>query len=131
MKNKSYDGNLAYQHFFGLDNKGSMTLTYQFSHNPTRTDNSDNFFGFSSDNTAGVCSRISRVRERNMSNHLLADFVIPFTEKMRLNTGAKFTMERNTSNSVDVRADNSGDAVHYRQRQGIVALYGEYEATFG
>ena len=50
---------------------------------------------------------------------------------MRLNTGAKLTMERNTSNSADERADNSGDAVHYRQRQGIVALYGEYEATFG
>ncbi|WP_081835032.1 MULTISPECIES: TonB-dependent receptor domain-containing protein [unclassified Bacteroides] len=131
MKNTSYDGNLAYQHFFGLDNKGSMTLTYQFSHNPTRTDNSDDFFGFSSENTAGVSSRVSKVREKNMSNHLLADFVIPFTEKMRLNTGAKLTMERNTSNSADERADNSGDAVHYRQRQGIVALYGEYEATFG
>ena len=54
MKNTSYDGNLAYQHFFGLDNKGSMTLTYQFSHNPAKTDNSDNFFGFNSENTAGV-----------------------------------------------------------------------------
>lgn len=130
MSNMSYDGNIDYQRFFGADKTGSMTITYQFSHNPMKSNNTDVFFNFSSNEPHAISSRNAIVKEKNTSHHLLADFVVPLNEKMKLNTGIKLTTERNTSNSADERTDHSGDNVHYKQHQSIVALYGEYEVTF-
>lgn len=133
----SYDGSIDYQRFFGNHNKGSMMFTYQISHNPVKNDNINNFFNINQTQIATPESRKSIVREKNTDQHFMADFTLPINKNTKINTGAKLSLGQNQSNSSDYRFDNNlykeniDGSVFYKQNQHIMALYGEYDATFG
>lgn len=133
----SYDGSIDYQRFFGNKNKGSMMFTYQISHNPVKNDNINKFFNINQTQIATPESRKSIVREKNTDQHFMADVTLPINKNTKINTGAKLSLGQNQSNSSDYRFDNNqyteniDGSVFYKQNQHIMALYGEYDATFG
>ncbi|BCS84718.1 TonB-dependent receptor [Prevotella herbatica] len=133
----SYDGSINYQRFFGKNNKGSMMFTYQLSHNPVKNDNVNSFFNINQTQLVIPESRKSSVREKNTEHNFLADFTIPLNKNTKINTGAKLTLGQNQSNSSDYRIDkglykeNIDGSVFYKQKQQIMAMYGEYDATIG
>lgn len=121
-KERSYDLSLDYQRFFGRGKLSSMMFTYQFSNNPTRNDIRRDYFDLPSAYQSVISSLSSHVVAKHINHNFLTDFSFKLGENNKLNTGTKYSMERNRSNAEDIT---------YLQKQNILALYAEWESKMG
>lgn len=117
MRMGSFDGSIDYQRFFGKEKDGSMIFTYQYSLAPSRTNMDILYQDKTLAQQFGYMDILSRNKERQENHNAMADFVIPMSSWLKLNTGAKYIADINRS---DI----------FRQHEDIMALYGEAEMKY-
>jgi len=110
----SFDGSVNYQRFWGDKADGSMMFTYQYSLSPVLNRLNHIYEDEESAMSYGFKSMRQNNKERNSNHNAMADFVVPLTGALKLNTGLKYTADVNRS---DV----------FRQHQDIMATYAEAE----
>lgn len=142
-----------YQRFLNEDRTSNIALTYQFSRNPSTTENRSEYdresFHFLSSQAlppedyepmvdAFMQDRYSDNNERSMENTVQVDYTTPMgSENHKFNTGAKFTSHKSLSDAdyyfgrepnLTLQDDLSST---YDNMKSIIAGYGEYEGKFG
>lgn len=108
----SFDGSLDYQRFFGEEQDGSMSFAYQYSYNPTWMHKRQQYVDSIQAEANGFENILYFNKSIGESHHLLADFVIPCTEWLTINTGSKYSFDKEQSAA-------------FRQQKNILAIYAE------
>ncbi len=113
----SVNSSLDYQRFFGVEQKGSLMFTYQNGFSPGYNKNYQIFQDEKLAAKYGFESRLSKNHPKNINHNLLADFVVPVSEWLKINTGSKYTADSNKSEA-------------FKQQQNILASYAETEISY-
>lgn len=112
----SFDGSLDYQRFFGEEQEGSMAFTYQYSYNPSWVRTRQRYIDSLQSEAYGLENIHYFNKSTGESHHFLADFVIPCTAWLKINSGSKYSFDQEYS-------------VAFRQQMHILALYAEAEVN--
>ena len=154
-----FNASADYQRFLNEDRTSNIALTYQFSRNPSTTENRSEYdrqsFTFLSGEAlppevyepmvdAFMQDRFSDNNERSTENTLQIDYTTPLAgENHKLNAGAKFTTHKSLSDADYffgrepnlILQDGTGNtqnlSLTYDNMKSIMAGYGEYEGKFG
>ena len=117
MRMESMDGSLDYQRFFGQDKEGCMTFTYQYSLNPVHMINRYNYYDKALAEQFGYFDINQESTERSENHNVLADFVLPVANWLKINTGTKYTADINQGKT-------------FNQQRHLGALYAEAETEY-
>lgn len=110
-RNNNFFAGADYKHNFRGGNGHSLMLAYRLSSQPTRTESESEY-------SVAYMPAYSEINRSNMvENTLQADYNLPLSSTMRLETGAKYIFRRNTSNT---------SLLNYRNANDIGALYASY-----
>jgi len=110
-RNNNFFAGADYKHNFRGGNGHSLMLAYRLSSQPTRTESESGY-------SVAYMPAYSEINRSNMvENTLQADYNLPLSSSMRLETGAKYIFRRNTSNT---------SLLNYRNANDIGALYASY-----
>ena len=154
-KRRSLDFTADYQRFLNRAKTSSITLLYQYGHNPTTNDNrsrSEGLFTPNGDEMAffndmdgdtpmvdlDLSDRYSHSKEKSDEHVIQTDYTTPLAENHKLNAGAKLTLRNNSSDSRYYQLDGDEQqtyipelSMRYKHQDRILAGYAEYEGKFG
>lgn len=128
----SVDASADWQHFFNGDRTHYLTLSYLLSHNPQKSETTQNY-----DNTAsGLYTDIyNKNLPKSTEQTVQIDYVRPLSETHTLNFGGKYINRRNQSKAdyYSLNGDNRTltSETDYLHTNNIAAGYAEYEGNFG
>ena len=131
-----FSGSVDYQRFLNRARTSSITLTYQLSHTPSK---SNNFTLFDQTYSLPIdlTSRYSLNTDKSTDHTFMADYVLPLGKGQTLSSGLKLMSRRSTSDGAYYR-DNGNEFVYdpalsmkYKYLNAILAAYAEYSANFG
>lgn len=140
-KRSGMNASIDYQRFLNKDRSSSITMTYLFSHNPARNQNTSEF-----DRSAGLpeqfgsflIDRYSDSNDRSNEHTLQIDYTTPLATNHNLNLGTKLTSHTSESDAEFYMIGNDGEMKYqeelssdYRNGKSILAGYAEYEGKFG
>ncbi|MBQ3772500.1 MAG: outer membrane beta-barrel protein, partial [Bacteroidaceae bacterium] len=102
-RNNNFFAGADYKHNFRGGNGHSLMLAYRLSSQPTRTESESEY-------SVAYMPAYSEINRSNMvENTLQADYNLPLSSSMRLETGAKYIFRRNTSNTSLLNYRNAND----------------------
>lgn len=159
MRRNGFNASADYQRFLNEDRTSNIALTYQFSRNPSTTENRSEYdresFRFLSGEAlppevyepmadAFMQDRFSDNNEHSTENTVQLDYTTPLAgENHKLNAGAKFTAHKSLSEAdyffgrepnlvlQDGTDGTQALSTTYDNMKSILAGYGEYEGKFG
>ena len=130
-KNTSLNWNIDYQRFFNAARNRSLTLSYQLTYSPTKSEQRNDF------DTAGnafidLTDRYSESKNNTTEHTAQVDYTTPLATGQTLNTGAKFMLRRASTDSKYFLDDvyNAQQSMDYLYKNSIVAGYAEYEGKW-
>ena len=121
-RSTTLSANADFRHYFNRAAGHSITFSYLFSMTPGH-DYSKNI---PLDNPS-IVERDNDNHNRTLEHTGQVDYVLPLTAKQSLSLGTKYTNRLNKSEA----EYSTSDDTRYRDRNNILAAYGEYEGTFG
>lgn len=147
IDNTGYSGSLDYQRFFDPKRANSLTITYQINHTPTHHDSEMTGYEAlvdgasiapSAATTSGMMpnDRLSNGTERTTEHIGQIDLVNTLSEHSKLNTGAKYSFRKSTSENEYFEVQEGkpvfmpGQSTDYDHRNQIGAIYAESENTW-
>jgi len=127
QNNKSFTASLDYLRFLNAARSSSITIIYQFSHNPTKKEENSQFSPISS-GIIDLSDRFSSTRESTNEHILQTDYTTPLTKNQALNAGAKLTARRASSDADYYIKEVYDDAtsLDFLFTTTIAAAYAEY-----
>ncbi|EHO67090.1 hypothetical protein HMPREF9140_01827 [Prevotella micans F0438] len=135
--NNSYNGSIDYQRFFNADRTSSLVLSYLFTTMPNSEKSERYYSNLPPGIPFPVSDLYSEANTRGTEHTAQADFTTPIGKGQVLNTGAKYILRLNTSDSkyynvlAGVQTYDPTKSVNYKNNQNILAGYAEYTATIG
>ncbi len=142
------DVNVDYQHTFAKNTERLLTLSYRFSYSPRDTDSESLFFNpIPTDNFPAhiPLDKIRQYTDARTNEHTFqADFTTPFGKIHSLETGLKYILRLNKSNSDYLSFNDANgwqslysegsehnDVTLFQHRNDIMAAYGSYALKLG
>ena len=140
--------NVDYQHTSAKNAKRFLTLSYLFAYSPNNTESESHFFNPNPiDNFPAYIPLDSRKQytdARTNEHTFQADYTMPFGKNHSIETGVKYILRLNKSNSdyltfddIDgwlplyPQGDERNDVTLFEHRNNIVAAYGSYTLQLG
>lgn len=117
FRGTSLDGCLDYQRALDSEQRGKMSFAYQFSFNPNRIMNQQTYLDRLLAQQYGFDDYCFLNKNVGMLHHFLSDYELVAAKWLKINTGAKYSLE-----------DDRSDA--FQQRQHIIAAYVESEMNY-
>lgn len=138
VSNTAYNGSIDFQRFFDAEHKGSFTLIYQTSFNPSEKDMETTDFRFFNNEFSSVLpsDRFSDGKENTMEHIVQTDLVNTLTEHSKLNYGAKYAFRKSSSDmdyyniNDGVREYDAAQSMDYENKNNVGAIYVESENTW-
>lgn len=124
-RNFSLNGSIDYRHIFANNPQHTLTLAYRLGMQPKKTDATTLFSidGHSDDALASGLTDRRNTDRNNMQEHTFqADYTLPLAQGHEIETGAKYILRRNSSESREL---------DYRHNSNISALYAAYNLHTG
>ncbi len=135
-KRTSFTATADYSRFFNAEHTKLLTLTYQFSHSPIKSQNETIFDPI--DNGEGtpidiMTDRYTDNREKSTEHTVQVDYTTPLSATQTLNTGVKYLNRNNSSDSKYYLDGVYTDAMSmdYLYKNNILAGYAELESKWG
>ena len=135
--NFGFNGSMDYQRFFNREHTRSLTASYLFTVNPSRSESESRYDAPSGITGLNLTDRYSDAHLRSTEHTVQIDYATPVAKGHSLDVGAKFISHRNTSDSrfynIAGNAKNYDEAnsTDYENTQRILAGYAEYRAALG
>ena len=124
-KSLSVNANIDYRHTFAGNPKHNLLLAYRIGTQPKETRAASLFSIDGSSEAAasiGLADRYSTDRNNMLEHTFQTDYTLPIGTKHEIETGAKYVIRRNSSESEDL---------DYRHNSNIAAAYGSYNLRTG
>ncbi|MBR5687751.1 MAG: TonB-dependent receptor [Prevotella sp.] len=135
-KRTSFTASADYSRFFNAEHTKLLTLTYQFTQSPTKSQNETIFDAVNTEegNPFDVqANRYTDNREKSTEHTVQVDYTTPLSATQTLNTGVKYLNRNNSSDSKYYLNDVYNDAMSmdYLYKNNILAGYAELESKWG
>ncbi|MBO5550166.1 MAG: TonB-dependent receptor [Prevotella sp.] len=133
MKRTSFNGSLDYQRFLNDARTSSLTLTYQLTYAPTKSEMESCFDQVANSSTMDLTDRYSENKERTTDHIFQADYTTQLGRANTLNAGLKYSFRKATSDA-DYYLQNVYSeemSSEYQYKNSILAGYAELVSRFG
>ena len=133
MSRTSFNGSLDYQRFLNDARTSSITLTYQLTYAPSKTEMESSFDQVATSTTMDLTNRHSENDERTTDHIFQADYTTPLGTANTLNAGLKYSFRKATSDADYYLQGVYSDLMssEYQYKNSILAGYAELVSRFG
>ena len=133
MSRTSFNGSLDYQRFLNDARTSSITLTYQLTYAPSKSEMESSFDQMATIPMMDLTNRYSENTERTTDHIFQADYTTPLSTVNTLNTGLKYSFRKATSDADYYLQGVYSDLMssEYQYKNGILAGYAELVSRFG
>ena len=133
MRRTSFNGSLDYQRFLNDARTSSITLTYQLTYAPTKSEMESGFDQSTTFPGMDLTNRYSENKERTTDHIFQMDYTTPLGTANTLNAGLKYSFRRATSDADYYLQGVYSDLMssEYKYNNSILAGYAELVSRFG
>ena len=133
MRRTSFNGSLDYQRFLNDARTSSLTLTYQLTYAPTKSEMESGFDQSTTFPGMDLTNRYSENKERTTDHIFQMDYTTPLGTANTLNAGLKYSFRRATSDADYYLQGVYSDLMssEYKYNNSILAGYAELVSRFG
>ena len=133
MSRTSFNGSLDYQRFLNDARTSSITLTYQLTYAPSKSEMESSFDQMATSTTMDLTDRYSENSERTTDHIFQADYTTPLSTANTLNAGLKYSFRKATSDADYYLQGVYSDLMssEYQYKNSILAGYAELVSRFG
>ena len=133
MRRTSFNGSLDYQRFLNDARTSSLTLTYQLTYAPTKSEMESGFDQSTTFPGMDLTDRYSENKERTTDHIFQMDYTTPLGSANTLNAGLKYSFRRATSDADYYLQGVYSDLMssEYKYNNSILAGYAELVSRFG
>ena len=133
MRRTSFNGSLDYQRFLNDARTSSITLTYQLTYAPTKSEMESGFDQSTTFPGMDLTDRYSENKERTTDHIFQMDYTTPLGTANTLNAGLKYSFRRATSDADYYLQGVYSDLMssEYKYNNSILAGYAELVSRFG
>lgn len=134
MRRTSFNGSLDYQRFLNDARTSSLTLTYQLTYAPTKSEMESGFDQTAAQTTMmDLTNRYSENEERTTDHIFQLDYTTPLGSMVTLNAGGKYSFRKATSDADYYLQGVYSDLMssEYEYKNSILAGYAELIGRFG
>ena len=133
MRRTSFNGSLDYQRFLNDARTSSLTLTYQLTYAPTKSEMESGFDQSTTFPGMDLTDRYSENKERTTDHIFQMDYTTPLGTANTLNAGLKYSFRRATSDADYYLQGVYSDLMssEYKYNNSILAGYAELVSRFG
>ena len=133
MRRTSFNGSLDYQRFLNDARTSSLTLTYQLTYAPTKSEMESGFDQSTTFPGMDLTNRYSENKERTTDHIFQMDYTTPLGSANTLNAGLKYSFRRATSDADYYLQGVYSDLMssEYKYNNSILAGYAELVSRFG
>ena len=133
MRRTSFNGSLDYQRFLNDARTSSLTLTYQLTYAPTKSEMESGFDQSTTFPGMDLTNRYSENKERTTDHIFQMDYTKPLGSANTLNAGLKYSFRRATSDADYYLQGVYSDLMssEYKYNNSILAGYAELVSRFG
>lgn len=133
MSRTSFNGSLDYQRFLNDARTSSITLTYQLTYAPSKSEMESSFDQMATSTTMDLTDRYSENSERTTDHIFQADYTTPLGTANTLNAGLKYSFRKATSDADYYLQGVYSDLMssEYQYKNSILAGYAELVSRFG
>lgn len=133
MSRTSFNGSLDYQRFLNDARTSSITLTYQLTYAPTKSEMESSFDQVATIPMMDLTNRYSENKERTTDHIFQADYTTPLSTANTLNAGLKYSFRKATSDADYYLKGVYSDLMssEYDYKNSILAGYAELVSRYG